>query len=108
MQRLGALEALAELGAAGLPLRRQGLLFALAREALSGGTEADGETQAKLVKACDRAAEWLVSQVESGAWTEPAPIGFYFAKLWYYEKLYPMIATVAALSSYRRLADKPE
>ena len=81
---------------------------ALALEALSGVTEADDETQAKLVKACDRAAEWLVSQVESGAWTEPAPIGFYFAKLWYYEKLYPMIATVAALSSYRRLADKPE
>ena len=81
---------------------------ALALEALSGVTEADDETQAKLVKARDRAADWLVSQVESDAWTEPSPIGFYFAKLWYYEKLYPMIATVAALSSYRRLADKPE
>ena len=27
----------------------------------------------------------------------PSPIGFYFAKLWYYEQLYPMISTVAAL-----------
>ena len=69
--------------------------------------QVDDETQAKLVKARDKAADWLVSQVESGAWTEPSPIGFYFAKLWYYEKLYPMIATVAALSSYRRLAGKP-
>ena len=81
---------------------------ALALEALSGVTEADDDTQAKLVKARDRAADWLVSQVESGGWTEPSPIGFYFAKLWYYEKLYPMIATVDGLSSYRRLADKLE
>jgi squalene-hopene/tetraprenyl-beta-curcumene cyclase len=28
---------------------------------------------------------------------EPSPIGFYFAKLWYYERLYPRIFTVAAL-----------
>lgn len=33
----------------------------------------------------------------SSAWREPAPIGFYFAKLWYYERLYPLIFTVGAL-----------
>ena len=44
-----------------------------------------------------RGTSWLVERVESGAWTQPAPIGFYFAKLWYYEKLYPMIFTVGAL-----------
>ena len=44
---------------------------------------------------------WLVEQVESGAWMNPSPIGFYFAKLWYFEKLYPMIATVAALTRLR-------
>jgi squalene-hopene/tetraprenyl-beta-curcumene cyclase len=27
----------------------------------------------------------------------PSPIGLYFAKLWYYEKLYPLIFTVASL-----------
>jgi squalene-hopene/tetraprenyl-beta-curcumene cyclase len=43
------------------------------------------------------ATNWLISRVESGTWTQPAPIGFYFAKLWYYEKLYPMIFTVGAL-----------
>jgi len=41
---------------------------------------------------------WLLTRVESGEWTQPSPIGFYFAKLWYYEKLYPMIFTVGALN----------
>ena len=40
---------------------------------------------------------WLVQRVESGGLHEPTPIGFYFAKLWYFEKLYPIIFTVAAL-----------
>lgn len=40
---------------------------------------------------------WLCQQVESGNFTEASPIGFYFAKLWYFEKLYPIIFTVAAL-----------
>lgn len=45
----------------------------------------------------ERGVAWLIERVETGAWREPAPIGFYFAKLWYYEKLYPMIFTVGAL-----------
>lgn len=49
------------------------------------------------VIATDRGTAWLVAQVESGQWSEPAPIGFYFAKLWYYERLYPLIWTVGAL-----------
>ena len=47
--------------------------------------------------AIESGAAWLMERVESGAWCESAPIGFYFAKLWYFEKLYPMIFTVAAL-----------
>ncbi len=49
------------------------------------------------VGATDRGVEWLAAKVEDGSWRSPAPIGFYFAKLWYYEKLYPMIWTVGAL-----------
>jgi squalene-hopene/tetraprenyl-beta-curcumene cyclase len=45
---------------------------------------------------------WLVQQVENGGLDKPAPIGFYFAKLWYFEKLYPIIFTVAALGRARR------
>ena len=44
-------------------------------------------------------ARWLARRVEAGTWTEPSPIGFYFAKLWYYEALYPKIFTVAALGA---------
>jgi squalene-hopene/tetraprenyl-beta-curcumene cyclase len=47
--------------------------------------------------AVERGIAWLVEAVESGRFREPSPIGFYFAKLWYYEKLYPLIFTVAAL-----------
>jgi squalene-hopene/tetraprenyl-beta-curcumene cyclase len=45
---------------------------------------------------------WLVEQVERGGLKSTTPIGFYFAKLWYSEKLYPLIFTVAALGRARR------
>jgi len=45
-----------------------------------------------------KGANWLIGQVESGDRLNASPIGFYFAKLWYYEKAYPPIFTVAALS----------
>ena len=38
---------------------------------------------------------WLRTRTEF----EPTPIGLYFAKLWYFEKLYPLIFTVAALKA---------
>ena len=52
-----------------------------------------------------RGVEWLVDAIESGRFREPTPIGFYFAKLWYFEKLYPLIFTVAALGRARRTTD---
>jgi squalene-hopene/tetraprenyl-beta-curcumene cyclase len=51
-----------------------------------------------------RGVAWLVEAVESGRFREPSPIGFYFAKLWYFEKLYPLIFTVAALGRAARAA----
>lgn len=45
-----------------------------------------------------RGVAWLVEHTDCGRTFPPAPIGFYFAKLWYYEKLYPLIFTVAALA----------
>ena len=47
--------------------------------------------------AVNRGLAWLVQRVELGGLHNPTPIGFYFAKIWYFEKLYPMIFTVAAL-----------
>jgi squalene-hopene/tetraprenyl-beta-curcumene cyclase len=49
-----------------------------------------------------------VEQVEAGGLKKPTPIGFYFARLWYYEKLYPIIFTVAALGrAQKKLAGAP-
>jgi squalene-hopene/tetraprenyl-beta-curcumene cyclase len=66
---------------------------ALALEALAG---------TKYIGPVDRGAQWLSQQVTSGAWTHAAPIGFYFAKLWYYERIYPLIFTVGALGKLLR------
>ena len=56
--------------------------------------------------AVNKGLAWLVQKVEAGALYEPTPIGFYFARLWYFERLYPIIFTVAALGrACRRTAD---
>ena len=49
-----------------------------------------------------RGTAWLLARIEAGTWREPAPIGFYFAKLWYHERLYPLIWTVGALGKIAR------
>jgi squalene-hopene/tetraprenyl-beta-curcumene cyclase len=48
--------------------------------------------------------KWLMDRVDEGTFAETTPIGFYFAKLWYFEKLYPQVFMVAAL----RLPEKSE
>ena len=53
-------------------------------------------------EAVQRGMSWLVEAVESGRFRDASPIGFYFAKLWYFEKLYPLIFTVAALGRATR------
>ncbi|MGB7347344.1 MAG: prenyltransferase/squalene oxidase repeat-containing protein [Pirellulaceae bacterium] len=47
--------------------------------------------------------EFLLRSVDDGRHRVAWPIGFYFAKLWYYEKLYPLVFTVAALGKYLRV-----
>ncbi|MCH2182863.1 MAG: squalene--hopene cyclase [Mariniblastus sp.] len=64
---------------------------ALAVEALFDATSEEHRAAAR------QGVDWLVQAVESEQVAEPWPIGFYFAKLWYYEKLYPLIFSVSAL-----------
>jgi squalene-hopene/tetraprenyl-beta-curcumene cyclase len=45
-----------------------------------------------------RGLNWLSESICLGYHRTSWPIGFYFAKLWYYEKLYPTIFSTAALS----------
>ncbi len=44
-----------------------------------------------------RGIDWLISAVERCEHHRASPIGLYFAKLWYYEKMYPLVFTTSAL-----------
>ena len=72
--------------------------------ALATGTLARFSKQtAESADSIRHATDWLLRRIENDTWTQPTPIGFYFAKLWYYERLYPMVFTVAALEAVARL-----
>ena len=53
-----------------------------------------------------RGVEFLTRSVEDRRHQIAWPIGFYFAKLWYHERLYPLIFTVAALGKFLRATDE--
>jgi squalene-hopene/tetraprenyl-beta-curcumene cyclase len=46
-----------------------------------------------------RGTDYLIEKTDCGTSFEPVPIGLYFAKLWYAERLYPMIFSLKALQS---------
>jgi squalene-hopene/tetraprenyl-beta-curcumene cyclase len=79
-------------GARGIPSSTEET--ALAVEALAGTQHVAG---------VERGSQWLASTVSEGSWREPSPIGFYFAKLWYFERLYPLIWTTGALGKLAAL-----
>jgi squalene-hopene/tetraprenyl-beta-curcumene cyclase len=66
---------------------------ALATEALNSHCSARDATR--------RGLDWLLDRVEQGTYAETSPIGFYFAKLWYFETLYPQVFTASALNLAR-------
>ena len=59
-------------------------------------------------RAAQRGLEWLLQRVEAGTYLETTPIGFYFAKLWYFEKLYPQSFVSAALRRARIVSSRLE
>jgi len=66
---------------------------------------ADRSEEGDVLEATTGGLMKLVEAVEQHRYRETAPIGFYFSKLWYYEKLYPIIFTAAALGrAVRKLA----
>jgi squalene-hopene/tetraprenyl-beta-curcumene cyclase len=80
-------------GAKGLPSTIEET--ALAVEALAqlpgrGGVQA-------VPRAVEWGSRWLADRTRQGTRFDPSPIGFYFAKLWYWERLYPILFVVAAL-----------
>jgi squalene-hopene/tetraprenyl-beta-curcumene cyclase len=67
---------------------------ALAVASLAGRSEAQESVL--------RGVNWLVQETENGTRFEASPIGFYFARLWYFERSYPIIWTVEALGRASR------
>ncbi len=57
----------------------------------------------EMLVAIRRGASWLIENTNAGTAFKPAPIGLYFAKLWYSERLYPLIFTVAAWERSRQV-----
>ena len=55
-----------------------------------------------ITESVNKGIAWLVEKIEQGGLSHPTPIGFYFAKLWYFEKLYPIIFSVSALGRARK------
>ena len=78
-----------------------------ARRGLESSVEESGLALDSLVDfklarpAIDRAAQWLALRVNEGTVDRPTPIGFYFARLWYFEDLYPIIFAAAGLNRWR-------
>ena len=65
---------------------------ALAVDALCGITPPPNE-------AIDRGLAWLHTHSDGGRYLPSAPIGLYFAKLWYDEQLYPLLFSCAAVAA---------
>jgi squalene-hopene/tetraprenyl-beta-curcumene cyclase len=62
-----------------------------------GHSVTDGD-ECQIAKAVARGAAWLLDATRDGAETAAAPLGLYFARLWYYEELYPVVFALAGLS----------
>jgi squalene-hopene/tetraprenyl-beta-curcumene cyclase len=83
-------------GNAGAPstLEETGVaLSALARARADAGGPAADHARA-------RGLAWLLAAVEQGL--HPSPIGLYFARLWYYEELYPLAFALSGLAATRQ------
>jgi squalene-hopene/tetraprenyl-beta-curcumene cyclase len=70
---------------------------ALAVEALLTCGQAQAHEEAAM-----KGLQWLTDAVEANRHGESSPIGLYFAKLWYHERLYPLIMTAGVLGQAAR------
>lgn len=87
-------------GARGLPSSIEET--ALAIEALAVGLPDEVVDDPALTADWHRiqsAVAWLIDHVRLKGEMEAAPIGFYFANLWYFERLYPLIFATGAINA---------
>jgi squalene-hopene/tetraprenyl-beta-curcumene cyclase len=70
---------------------------ALAVDALAAAFSLNGNSPS-VVQAAHRGVEWLTANTNYGTSLRASPIGLYFARLWYFEELYPLVFALSALS----------
>lgn len=66
---------------------------------IRAGSKLDGLDPDRIREAIQRGIEWLNQATEGGTRFDPAPIGLYFARLWYFEELYPVIFAAGTISA---------
>ena len=85
-------------GDVGMPSTLEETAFGL--EALAALWQAGRATSEQVARAIDCGCQWLMEHTEFGTRFPVSPIGFYFAKLWYFEQLYPVVFVVSALGRF--------
>jgi squalene-hopene/tetraprenyl-beta-curcumene cyclase len=65
--------------------------------AVAVGAAMDAGRARRLRVAAEAGGRWLLKETDGGRRFVARPIGLYFARLWYYEQLYPVVWTVGAL-----------
>lgn len=56
-----------------------------------------------LQQTLQRSTDWLLTTTREGTHFPSAPIGLYFARLWYHEQLYPILWALGALKAARQV-----
>jgi squalene-hopene/tetraprenyl-beta-curcumene cyclase len=79
-----------------------------ALSAFHASGDAESAATAKLLTAIKQGAARLVEETKSGTRFPAAPIGLYFARLWYHEELYPVIWTLGALNQAAAVLDSAD
>jgi squalene-hopene/tetraprenyl-beta-curcumene cyclase len=74
----------------------------LAVDALAMACLLHGDSSAAMQAVC-RGVQWLIANTNCGTSLPPSPIGLYFARLWYFEELYPLVFALCALSRVAQL-----
>jgi squalene-hopene/tetraprenyl-beta-curcumene cyclase len=72
---------------------------ALAVSAIAAPAPAGVRARNGAAEALERGVAWIVERTNRGRETPASPIGLYFARLWYFEALYPLIFAAAAMKA---------
>ena len=92
-------------GGPGLPASIEETAVAVEALARVAAESADAALRGRAAEAVAAGVRWLIGSTSGGTQFAAAPIGLYFAKLWYDEELYPLAFTVAALERAAKLPD---